>query len=317
MDEFSFIRNYLAPLAGFGSLSLGDDIALLDNKHDYGFSTDTMVENVHFLPNIKPKSLALRLISTATSDLIAKALTPKFYSLNLTLGKKYDKAWLAEFASGLKEAQQYYNMSLLGGDTTANANDIVLSATVFGVIKEKVILRSGAFIGDDIWVTRNIGDSFLGLEIAKKNLIVKSDYLLKKYLEPLCLNNLQDLLLKHATAALDISDGLIQDLKHLCNSSNCGANIEYNAIPLSKIAKEILNNYPKYKEKIINSGDDYEVLFTANHAAKEDILLFSKKNQIKITHIGKIIKDKDINLFDENNSLINITNTGFKHFALS
>ena len=313
MDEFSFISKYLTPLSGLGSLDLTDDIALLDPQHNYGFSTDTMVENIHFLPNTKPDDLAFRLISVSVSDLICKALTPKFYALNLTFPKQIEEKWLDNFSTGLKEAQKYYNIYLIGGDTTITDKNMVFTASVFGARAEKVILRNNAKINDDIWVTGNIGDAFLGLEISRKNLLLDNEYLLSKYNRPVCHINLQKFLLNFANSALDISDGLIQDLEQLCSSSNCGASVNYDLIPLSKVAKNILNNYPKYKEKIINSGDDYEILFTSNEENKENIIKFSKEEKVQISYIGKIKSDNYVDILDSNNQSICVKNLGYKH----
>ena len=313
MDEFSFISKYLSPLSGSGSFGLTDDIALLDTQYNYGFSTDTMVENIHFFPNIKPDDLAFRLISVSISDLICKALTPKFYALNLTFSKHIEEKWLDNFSLGLKKAQKYYDISLLGGDTTITDKNMVLTATIFGAKTEKVILRSNAKINDDIWVTGNIGDAFLGLEIASKKLLLDNEYLLAKYNHPTCHQNLQKFLLEFANSALDISDGLIQDLEQLCSASNCGALVNYDLIPLSKIAQKILKKNPKYKEKIINSGDDYEILFTANPRNKEDIIKFSKETKTKISYIGKIKAENSVDILDINNQPISVKNLGYKH----
>ena len=318
MNEFDFIRKFLRPLATHPcSLKLSDDIALLPGEN-WVFSTDIICEEVHFLKNTEPYDIAQKLLRVNISDLVAKAIIPEFYSLNLSLNtKKTSKIWLQEFALGCKDVQQKFNISLLGGDTSATNGNIVLSATIFGQTKERYIPRNGAKEGDLIFVTGFLGDSFLGLKnlTGEMNIINNKEYFIDRYKNPKPRIEIINLLKKVASSALDISDGLLQDLNHITNSSGLSGTVFFDKIPISPLAENLINHNKDLKLKLFNHGDDYEILFTAEKKYFSYINSYRNQLSYPITEIGQIESGKELILLDKNNIKI-LYKKGFMHFDL-
>jgi thiamine-monophosphate kinase len=222
--------------------------------------------------------------------------TPYCFNLSLGLPKKISKKWLRIFSSKILKLQKKYKFFLLGGDI-AQTKHIVISATFFGKIeKRKKIRRNGAKINDDIWVTGNLGNSFAGL-MFKKN-IIKANYtiekfFIKKYLYPdPCM--IGDKLRFIASSAIDISDGFYGDLDKLLLRKNLGANIDVGSIPILPKLKNLIRLHKIKINKLLSSGDDYEILFTSNPKKRNFINALSKKNKINMTKVGTIINKKGI-----------------------
>lgn len=314
MNEFEFINNLLSPLAIHdNSLGLLDDIALLQDKN-IAFSTDTICEGVHFLANSDPCKLAQKLLAVNISDLTAKGLEAKFYSLNLAISQQnLSQKWLESFIEGLAIMQKKFNISLLGGDTTKSLSGNVLSATIFATQIKKYIARNNAQIGDLIFITGSLGDSFLGLNYLQKSLQIKdnAEYFVAKYELPQPRIELIDLLQKFATASLDISDGLIQDLGHITKASKVGAKLDLNKIVIPTNIMKILVDNNLDKLSLINKGDDYEILFTAPAKYLAQIMSYNHKLPYMISQIG-VINDSG-KITDQDNNLLNMA--GFNHFV--
>ena len=305
MNEFDFINKYLSSKNNSNQFSLNyrDDVGYANNSI---FSTDTICEGVHFYKNDKPLLVAKKLIRVNVSDIIAKGIIPKFCLLNMSLGKSVDDLWLNKFMKGIHSDLNFYKLNLIGGDTTKNLHNTVLSLTIFGDLKDKkFIKRSSAKLNNSIYVSGTIGDSSLGL-FCRNNLDFQlpkkySDYLKNRYLLPEPRIELTNFINKNATSSTDISDGLYSDLKNICMTSKLGAEINFSNIPLSVAASRIIKENPTLKSQIINGGDDYEILFTGPDG------LDKKKN---ITKIGKMTRGDQIILtdFDDRISL-----DGYKH----
>jgi len=244
--------------------------------------------------------------------------SPLAYLLNLALPKKVTDQWLGRFALGLKEDQKKYNVFLAGGDTVATTGPIVLSLTAFGSNQKGLYhKRSGAKEGDFIFVSGTVGDSALGLVSIKKELkIPKKDreFLIQKYFLPEPRISLGEKLLTIASSAIDVSDGLAQDINHICVSSGIGAQLFFSKLPISSSAKLLLKNYPKFKKKILNGGDDYEIAFTASSELEKKIKALSKRTRIKITKIGVMTRAKRFKILDHQNHEIKIKRLGYQHF---
>lgn len=293
MSEFEWIQRYFAPLAGEGALHLQDDAAIISPpiNEQLIVSTDTLNEAVHFKAGTAPDKIAQKALRVNLSDLAAKAAKPFGYTLNLSLPiiPSPNEEWVTRFCEGLKADQANYHIHLLGGDTTTTHGPLSISITAYGSCKQP-ILRSGAKVGDTLYVSGNIGAGYLGLHH-------HSHVTAQHYELPVPRLDLIALLQEHATAAMDISDGLVQDLGHLCKASKVGANIQLSQIPLAD------GNYDRIEQ--ITGGDDYEILFTA----PPNITL-----PACVTAIGHITSGESIQWLDENEQLVVIKKGGWQHF---
>ncbi len=300
-----------------GTFNFENDGAYLEfknNKHKLTFTTDTISENIDFFSNDDPKSIAQKITTVNLSDIFAMGAYPHSYLLNLLLPNYINENWLNSFSNQLKKIQLKYKFYLLGGDLS-KSNKLVISSTFIGCINKNLKIFQNKFnLNDDIWITGNIGESKIGLEILKKNISTKSNtkkYFINKYLYPNpC--NLRPLIARHTNSMKDISDGLIGDLTDMLNGKY-GALINLNKIPLSNNAKKILNIKNKFKiENLLNAGDDYGLIIISSQKNRNKILSIANKNNVKISCIGKIIREKGIH-FDSYLYMKNIKK--YEHFS--
>lgn len=255
--EFDLIARHFSPLAGEGALGLTDDAALLalPMGRELVICADAMVQGVHYLPDDPPDTIGRKLLRVNLSDLAAMGAVPLAYLMTLSLPAR-DDDWLAAFARGLAVDQAEYGIRLLGGDTTGTSGPAVLSLTAIGhVAPGMAVRRSGARPGDDLFVTGTIGDGALGLAVLQGRLSVPGgEELADRYRLP------RPRLLPIAgiaSAAMDVSDGLVQDLGHICRASGCGAEIDAALVPLSAPARAA---GPDWLTTCLTGGDDYELL---------------------------------------------------------
>ncbi len=321
-------------------VGIGDDAALLKPIHkNLLVTTDMMVEGIHFnLDFITPYQLGFKLVSVNVSDIYAMGGKPRFLLLNIATNKNTEKEMVDRFFEGINRAMKSYNVSLIGGDLSASKKGTSLSATLIGYVKRH-IRRSGAKIGDKIYVTGYLGDSACGLELLKKikrsipfkNIKVKikeqrikrkeSVYhaiqsklskwgltwddvgtLLKRHLTPEAKD--PERFLQHATSMIDISDGLLIDLSRLCDESKVGARIYRENIPISSEMKKTAYRLGISAMKLaLSGGEDYELLFTAPALAK-----------IKAIHIGHITESERI-IVDHLGRKKRFSAEGYKHFS--
>ena len=317
MNEFTIIKKYLRPLTfkNSSSLELKDDI-FYDKKKKLTVSTDTFVEGVHFPKFSKPNQFIKKILRSSLSDLYCKGVIPESYFLSLALNKKSaTHSWLRELKKVLKSEQTKFNIFLGGGDTTYSSK-LVITITVLGYSKKMPVLRSGSSFDDDIYVTGTVCDSYIGLNVIKKNINLGhyNNFFKKKYYEPDLAFKLAPYLSLIATSSIDISDGLLQDLQHICKNSKCGALIYLEKLPLSSQFKKILFKKKINLQSVFSKGDDYQVLFTAKSKLRSKIKKLSKKLNSKITRIGSITKNMDV-LFVNNSKKfkINKLNIGYTH----
>ncbi|MGH6900683.1 MAG: thiamine-phosphate kinase, partial [Geminicoccaceae bacterium] len=238
--EFAFIARRLRPLAtAEGALGLADDAALLDPApgRQLVLAKDAMVAGVHFLGDDPPAQIARKLLRVNLSDLAAMGAAPLGYLLALARSKEIADVWLGEFCAGLAADNAEFAIPLLGGDTVATPGPLTLSLTALGEVpKGAALLRGGARPGDDIWVSGTLGDAALGLEALQGKLDVTGEaraYLIERYRLPRPRLALGQALRGTASAAIDISDGLIADLGHVLEVSEVGAELHADALPLS------------------------------------------------------------------------------------
>ena len=323
--EFELIARYFAPLAAGapGAFDLTDDVALIDVAADeqLAVKTDAIVAGVHFLPADPPDLIARKLLRVNLSDLAGKGARPLGYLMTCALPADLDEAWVATFVDGLAADQREFGLSLLGGDTTATPGPLTLSATVFGAIRRgRLPWRGAAQAGDAVLVSGTLGDGALGLDVQRQEFpeldAAGRAHLIDRYRLPrprLQLGRaLVDAGLVHA--AMDISDGLLADLGHICRTSKLGADIEWPRIPLSAPAAKVVAARPQLRERIVAGGDDYELLLTV---AADDVpaaLSLAQRAGVALAPIGRMSAGSGVRIRDENGDKIEIGRTGFRHF---
>ncbi len=315
LDEKIIISKYLKKL-NFnkeGTYKFQNDASFLKTfKNKIIVTTDSISEKIDFFKNDNPRSIANKITTCNLSDLSAMGAYPYAYTLNLFLPKYIDHSWLEKFTDELFNIQKKLNFYLLGGDLS-KANNLSLSATFFGFSTKKIISQNNINLDDDIWITGNIGDSYVGLQLLKKNIKIKNklftNYFLKKYYYPEpCM--IGSKISNYVRSMKDISDGFLTDLKKMLNDKY-GAQIILEKVPLSLKLKYLVKNKYFKKLKYLNSGDDYELIIVSNKKFRNKILKFSTENKIKITRVGKIIKNSGI--YNDSNKLINISRE-YDHF---
>lgn len=321
--EFDLIARYFAPLAAKAPLAFGltDDAALLRATvgYDLVLKTDTIVSGVHFLVDDPPFSIGQKLLRVNLSDLASKGARPRVYLLNCTFPRDIDEAWIKAFAEGLAADQAAYGLVLVGGDTTATDGPITLSATVIGEVPRGTMLRrKGARSGDGVWVSGNIGDASLGLRLLKgEDLGLSKTFAapcIERYRAPTPRVALGAKLRGLAYACLDISDGLVADLGHMCEASGVGAEIFSAAVPLSAAAHRTIAAGKIAVGDLLTAGDDYELIFAI--APKDELALsrIARSTGVKITKIGRITRRRDVVVSDESGKPLVLDRGGYEHF---
>ena len=321
LGEFGRIGEIFAPLAGLGALDLADDAALLDclPGHQLVVTVDQLVEGVHFLPDDPPDLIAKKLIRRNLSDLAAMGATPRHYLLTSALPNSRDDDWVRRFAQGLAEDQHHYGIALLGGDSTSTPGPVALTLTAIGhVATGREIRRSGAQPGDRIWISGTIGDAFLGLKALRGELKALSAAhraaLATRYQLPEPRTELGPRLVGIAHAMIDVSDGLVADLGHICETSGVGATVELARMPVSAAARTAIDAGAATLAALATGGDDYELLFTAPPDGDEEIVGLSRGLGLAITAIGTIEKGKNVRLVGADGRPIAIDMAGWRHF---
>jgi thiamine-monophosphate kinase len=320
-DEFERIRRFYAPLAGPGGLGLLDDAALVDCRGGRRLvvTADAIVEGVHYLPDDPPDLVARKLLRVNLSDLAAMAARPLHYLLTTALPVGFGAEWLAGFARGLGEDQRRFGVDLLGGDSVATPGPASLSLTAIGDVAAGMeVRRSGARPGDLVWVSGTIGDAFLGLavlrgaysELAPEHRAA----LVARFQIPDPRVELGPRLAGIAHAMIDISDGLIADLGHICETSHVAAVVDLESLPLSPAARIIVDGEPGLRTRLAAGGDDYELLFTAPTDSTNAIGELSLALSLPVARIGRIEGGEGVRLVDAAGRTIPIDHPGYRHF---
>ncbi|MDA9210019.1 thiamine-phosphate kinase [bacterium] len=317
MHEFDLIKKYFSNLSKLNksSLDLNDDV-FFDKKKSLVISIDTYNEGVHFLDFKRPDLVIKKILRSSISDLVCKGVLPKYYFISGSGNKKtFTHKNLSKISNSLKKEQNKYGIFLCGGDTTFS-NKLSFSITSVGYSKN-IIYRNKAKYNDDIYVSGNLGDSFVGLKILqnkiKTNKKLKS-YFVKKYFEPEIQIKIAKQLLKFANSSIDISDGLIDDLRKMLNKQKLSYKILEEKIPISKNLHTYLKIHNLKKSNFISNGDDYQVLFTAGVDKSRIIASTSKKLGIKISKIGKIRRNNEKPVFiNQKGEHLLVKSSGYKH----
>jgi thiamine-monophosphate kinase len=321
LGEFERIRRFFGPLAGPGGLSLLDDAAVLDCRAGRRFvvTADAIVAGVHYLPDDPPDLVARKLLRVNLSDLAAMGARPLHYLLVTAFPTALGADWVGEFARGLAEDQRRFDIDLLGGDSVATPGPAVLSLTAIGDVEEGMeVRRSGARAGDFVWVSGTIGDAFLGLALLRgahpKLTPEYRDHLIGRFQLPEPRVDLGRRLGGIAHAMIDVSDGLIADLGHICETSGVGAVVELASLPLSPAARFITDGEPGVRIDLGAGGDDYELLFTAPASLTEAIEGLSSALGLPITRVGRIEAREGVRLIDAEGRPIPVDHPGYRHF---
>ena len=321
LGEFGRIAKFFAPLAGPGGLGLSDDAALIDCRsgHRLVVTVDAMVAGVHFLPEDPPDLVAKKLLRVNLSDLAAMGARPRHYLLTTALPASLDDGWVRQFAKGLGEDQRLFGIDLLGGDSVATPGPATFSLTAIGEVAAGAeIRRGGAQFGDRIWVSGTIGDAYLGLKVLRGELPdLAAEHraaLAARFQLPEPRTALGPRLPGIARAMCDVSDGLLADLGHICETSGTGASVALSALPVSTAARAVIEAGWVLPAALAAGGDDYELLFTAAPDAGPKIERLAAELALPLTAIGVIEKGQGVRLVDAAGDLVPVAQAGWRHF---
>ncbi len=317
MNEEFLINSYLKKLSKNNpySLNLNDDV-FFDKNKKLVISVDTYNEGIHFLNFKKPDLIIRKIIRSSISDIYAKGVKPNYFFLTGSGNKKhFTKKNMSLISKSLSNEQNRFNIKLSGGDTTSSKN---LSFTVMSLgYSDKIVYRNKAKNGDDIYITGNVGDSYIGLKALKNKIKLNSNqkkYFVDKYYSPSLPINFSSHLFKIANCSMDISDGLVIDLNKLINKQKLGYLIDINKIPKSNNLKLLIKQKKLNKLDYLFNGDDYQILFTASKSKRKYIKTLSYKMNQKISIIGQInTKSKDYLLDNRRIPIKYLKYQGYSH----
>jgi thiamine-monophosphate kinase len=318
MGEFDLIARFFQRPVARSPLGVGDDCALLQPRAgmQLAVSTDLLVEGRHFLSTVEPSRLGHKCLAVNLSDLAACGAEPLAFTLALSLPQA-DEAWLAPFSQGLLALAAEHDCELVGGDTTRGP--LAICITVFGEVPQgRALLRSGAKVGDDLWVSGTLGDARLALEVFRGRMNVPGsvfDAARVRMEQPQPRVALGQALRGIASAAIDISDGLVGDLGHVLRRSGAGARIDAAAAAGLLSAPAELMDLEHRLELVLAGGDDYELAFTAPAAAREAVLAAGRAASTPVTRIGVIESEPGLRLADPRGRLLQRQYASFDHFA--
>lgn len=327
LGEFGLIERLFSPSEAPAGvpLGIGDDAAVLavPRSHQMVVTTDSLVEGIHFLPDADPFLLAQKAVRVNLSDLAAMGAIPRWYLLSLSLPASTPLAWAEEFSRGLREAEADYHIALVGGDTTGSKGSIVIAITLVGSLPEgRAITRSGARPGDLLMVTGTVGDAAIGLaqEVGRLPVLAGDDlFYFKRRLqlpEPrLALGRMfQERVL--ARAAIDISDGLVADLGHLCLASGVGVEVDVEAIPLSQPARHLLEaRGSECLNRLLTGGEDYELLLAIPEGMEGVAREVAAACETPLTRIGRFNPHAPEVKLLSHGGPITVGKPGWNHFA--
>lgn len=318
--EFGLITDLLAPLAADGAFGLTDDAALLPELpagSGWIMTKDAMVAGVHFLPDDPPDLIARKLLRVNLSDLAAMGAVPSGYLLACAWTPETTREWIEGFVAGLATDQAAFGIGLYGGDTVSTPGPLTLSLTAFGTAPRQALLRrNGARTGDDVMVSGTLGDAALGLRVLQGTLDTAPEhatFLGQRYRLPQPRTTLGPALAGLASAAQDISDGLLADLGHVARQSGVGVEVHLELLPLSVAARECLVERPDLAHLPLNGGDDYELVFTAPPALRDRIMEQAAATGTPVTRIGRVVEGGGVSPFAAGRPLP-VKGQGWQHF---
>ena len=321
--EFDLIERFFRPLsrAAPGAFALGNDGALLTPPAGASLvvTKDLMVAGVHYPEGEEPATVARRLLRVNLSDLAAMGAAATAYALGLALPEDVADAWAEAFAAGLARDQDAFGVALIGGDTVATKGPAVLSLTAFGTVADGACLtRAGAGEGDDIYVSGTVGDATLGLRAVRGELanLTPEDHaaLAERFRLPEPRLALGAALVGVATCAIDVSDGLVADLGHICAESGVAARFAAAAVPLSAAAKRAIDRGEAAIADLMTGGDDYELLFCAPLSKRGAIEALGHRLELAVSRIGTIEHGQGVTVVDADGRPLALGRAGYTHF---
>lgn len=317
ISEFEIIKKYFTPKTSSALLGVGDDCALikLPQHNVLATSTDTLIQGIHFFSDTDPYNLGHKSLAVNLSDLAAMGAKPMACLLNLAL-PEVNSDWLERFSKGFFDLSNSVNCDLVGGDTTRSNNKINITVTVMGAVNADMAMkRSTVQSGDDIWVTGNLGAPHVALLILQNKIPDKHGLLnqLLPFLEkPTPPNDFAMDICGFANAAIDISDGFMQDLEHILNASNCAAKIIYEQLPIHHGLKGLPIDIQQ--QAVLSGGDVYQLCFTASPKHQAQILKLAKQHNIQATKVGNICAGSKLDIIMPNNTKLDLDSFGYDHF---
>jgi len=317
MSEFDLIRRYFTRATPGAVLGVGDDAALLrvGNGMELAVSTDMLVSGTHFLPDADPFLLGHKTLAVNLSDMAAMGAQPRWATLALSLPQA-DETWLQQFSAGFFALAEQHGVELIGGDTTRGP--LNLCVTIMGELPQGAALRrDGAQAGDDIWVSGTLGDAALALaQLQGKMQLPAADFSVCAAAlhrpEPRVALGLA--LRGVARSAIDVSDGLLADLGHILECSSAGAEIRFDALPVSPMLRPYLAQ-PLGRHCALAGGDDYELCFTAPALRRAEVEQISAKLGLPLARIGSIVAESGCVVRAADGGIIHIGESGYDHFA--
>lgn len=317
LSEFDLIARYFSPPATSGVVGVGDDCGIFAVRPGFqlAVSTDTLIEDRHFFSDTDPAAIGHKALAVNLSDLAAVGAQPRACLLSLSL-PYVDEAWLQAFSQGFLDLAKEADCLLIGGDTTRSDDTIIIGVTVLGEVPvAQALLRGRAQPDDDIWVTGALGAPYAALQLHQGQWSADESALtqaMPRLLRPQPPIHWAPQLLGHAHAAIDISDGLIQDLKHILTASQFGARINAAEIPQHP-SLAYLSTEQKL-EALLSGGDEFELCFTAPPAERAHILDSAAKAEVMVQRIGTITLDPELQIYDFDGRSLSNSPTGYDHF---
>lgn len=314
MNEFDIIRKYFRPLTE-GRDELLDDVGVLPPQRageDMVITSDSLVEGTHFLSSASPADIAYKALRRNLSDLAASGAKPLCYQLNLIFPENPQDSWLSAFTGALLKDQKKFGLYCSGGDTSGASGRLMVSITAIGTVPtKKALRRRDAKPGDHVILTGPVGDAFIGLQMLKKKIKpVYEDYFINAYYKPVPRTANVATIRKYAAAGIDISDGLVADLGHICEASKCGAQISLVPGIFSDKAKRTGIS----AKKLITGGDDYELLLAVRPEQSAALLAKLQGEGLKALKIGEFRPGEAITVFDEKGRALSLEKAGWRHF---
>lgn len=323
--EERLIARYFRPLATHpGAFGLGDDAAAITPPPgcDLVLTTDGVIAGIHFFPDDPPESIGRKALRMNLSDLAAKGAMPIGFLLSVALPVGVDEAWLSAFAAGIAEDAERYGCPLLGGDTDRTPGPTSISIAAFGTVPHgAMVRRSTAEVGDRVVLTGTMGDAALGLHVRRDRSIAErwhlsdamNEHLHRRYLLPEPRNALAEAVLHHASAAMDVSDGLAGDLAKLCRASGVAVEVDVARVPFSEAVRTAIAAYPTLLETALTGGDDYEIVLTLGPGKLASFREAAHAAGIRVTEIGEIVAGEGARFILDGMPLV-FERPSFSHF---